>query len=152
MDYSKVVEKVREFNRFYMPTMKLLGNQYLGSEYSVTEARVFFEIHEREGCNAAHIAAVMNIDKSYLSKILAGHEKAGYLRREPSARDRRSYDLYLTEKGKARAEELIQKSNDEIKAILGYLSEGERLQLAQALDTIMAVLQKGEGRDENRSV
>ena len=75
MNNKEIVSKVREFNRFYMPKMNLLGNHYLGSEYSVTEARVFFEIYENEGCHAAHIAKVMNIDKSYLSKIIVKYEK-----------------------------------------------------------------------------
>lgn len=152
MDYSKAVEKVREFNRFYMPKMNLLGNHYLGSEYSVTEARIFFEIYQREGCNASHIAQVMNIDKSYLSKILARHEKDGYLKRMPSARDRRSYNLYLTQKGKQRAEKFILDSNGEIKAILQHLSSDEQLRLIQALDAVTELLQKGEYDNENSSV
>ena len=53
---NETIAKIRSFNRFYMPSMNLLGDHYLGSEYSVTEARVFFEIYENEGCNAAHIA------------------------------------------------------------------------------------------------
>lgn len=142
MDRENIVGKVREFNRFYMPAMNLLGNHYLGSEYSATEARIFFEIYEKEGCNAAHIAEVMNIDKSYLSKILTGYEKAGYLQKIPSLKDRRSYHLYLTEKGKKRAEEFIKKSNDEISAILRHLSEGERRQLSQALDSIIDLLKR----------
>jgi len=46
MEQINLISKVREFNRLYMPTMKLLGNHYLGSEYSVAEARVFFEKYE----------------------------------------------------------------------------------------------------------
>lgn len=143
MDTCGLVKKVREFNRFYMPAMRLLGNHYLGSEYSVTEARIFFEIYENEGCNAAHIADVMKIDKSYLSKIIAAHEKSGYLRRIPSASDRRAYNLYLTEDGRKRAEEFIHKSDGEIGAILQHLSEGERTQMEQALETIILLLKKG---------
>ena len=139
-DSGRVVEKVREFNRFYMPAMKLLGNHYLGSEYSAAEARILFEIYENEGCNAAYIAKAMQIDKSYLSKILAWHEKSGFLQRIPSAGDRRSYHLYLTQAGKERTEEFIRRSNEEIGAILQNLSEREQLQLAQALDRIMELL------------
>lgn len=151
-DRSEVVEKVREFNRFYMPVMRLLGNHYLGSEYSAAEARILFEIDQSEGCNAAHIAETMQIDKSYLSKILAGHEKNGLLRREPSVRDRRSYDLYLTPEGKRRAEELIGRSNGEIGEILRALSGKEQQRLAQALDTIMELLRKGGDRNESSAV
>lgn len=139
-DSGRVVEKVREFNRFYMPAMKLLGNHYLGSEYSAAEARILFEVYENEGCNAAYIAKAMQIDKSYLSKILAWHEKSGFLQRIPSAGDRRSYHLYLTPAGKERTEEFIRRSNEEIGAILQNLSDREQLQLAQALDRIMELL------------
>lgn len=67
---ENAIYRIRAFNRFYMPTLDLLGNHYLGSEYSATEARVLFEVYEKDGCNAAHIAKVMNIDKSYLSRII----------------------------------------------------------------------------------
>lgn len=49
MDNKDIVSKVREFNRFYMPKMNLLGNHYLGSEYSVTEARVFLKYMKMKG-------------------------------------------------------------------------------------------------------
>lgn len=152
MSNRKVVTKVREFNRFYMPKMKLLGNNYLGSEYSAAEARVFFEIYENEGYNAAHIAKVMNIDKSYLSKIIAGYEKEGYIERISSPKDRRSYNLYLTQKGKNKAEELIRKSEEEIEMIIKGLSNEDRLSIEKALDTVMELLRKGECNNENSTV
>lgn len=149
---NEMVTKIREFNRFYMPRMNLLGNHYLGSEYSVTEARVFFEIYENEGCNAAHIAKVMNIDKSYLSRILVAHEKKGYLRRAASNRDRRSYRLYLTEEGRRRAETFILKSEEEIAGILHGLTEEEQARMEQALNTIISLLKKGYCQNENRTI
>lgn len=98
--HSKITEKVREFNRFYLPAMGLLGIHYLGSEYSSTEARVLYEIHECEGCNAAHITAAMNIDKSYLSKILSCHEKNGYLKKSPPLKIEGHTIYILQRKGK----------------------------------------------------
>ncbi len=145
MSEERIVQKVRAFNRFYMPSMNLLGNRYLGSEYSVTEARVFFEIYESEGCNAAYIAQTMNIDKSYLSRIIKGYEKNGYIQRVPSNEDGRSYSLFLTDKGKCKAEELFCKSDKEIGKILQHLSEDEQLRLADALDTITELLDKEKG-------
>ena len=142
MQNINLISKVREFNRLYMPAMKLLGNHYLGSEYSVTEARVFFEIYENEGCNAAHIAETMNIDKSYLSKIISSHEKKGYIIKKPSIADKRAYNLFLTEKGKQRAMEFIRSSDDEISNILTNLSADERQQMYTALETVMNLLKK----------
>lgn len=53
---EKAVSSAREFNRFYLPKLGLVGNHYLGSEYSPTEARVLYEVYENDGCNAAYIA------------------------------------------------------------------------------------------------
>ncbi len=142
MQNSKLISKVREFNRLYMPTMKLLGNHYLGSEYSVPEARVFFEIYENEGCNAAHIAEKMNIDKSYLSKIISSHEKSGYIIKKTSSTDKRAYDLYLTSKGKERTLEFIRDSNNEIGNILAHLSVEEQHKMYAALEIVMDLLRK----------
>ena len=144
----ELIQKVRAFNRYYMPAMKLLGNHYLGSEYSVTEARIFFEVYENEGCQASHIAQTMNIDKSYLRRILAAYEKQGYLRRKSSATDRRAYALYLTKKGKQRAEEFIRMSNEEIGHILGNLTEEEQRCMEAALDTIIHLLSKGGNHED----
>lgn len=140
---GSLVEKIRQFNRFYLPHMNLLGNHYLGSEYSATEARIFFEIYENEGCNAAYIARLMNIDKSYLSRIIRAHERNGYIRREKSSEDGRSQKLFLTDSGKNRAEEFILKSNEEIGNIIKGLSPEDEDKLSEAIDTMTQILSKG---------
>ena len=136
------VERIREFNRFYMPLLRLLDNHYLDSEYTPTEARVLFEIHENDGCNAAFIAKEMNIDKSYLSRIIRNHEKKGYVRREASAADSRVYHLHLTEAGLSRTEDFIQKSNWQIRKIIRPLHPEECRELMKALDKITEILEK----------
>lgn len=144
---SALTEKIRSFNRFYLPHMNLLGNHYLGSEYSATEARIFFEIYENEGCNAASIARIMNIDKSYLSRIIRAHEKNGYIRREKSSDDGRSQRLFLTDSGKLRAEEFIRRSNEEIGEIIKGLSKEDENKLSQAIDTMIQILSKGRRQE-----
>ena len=125
------VQKIRAFNRFYMPRMNLLGNHYLGSEYSATEARVLFEVLQNDGCTATSIARAMNIDK-------------GYLRRTVSSGDGRARSLHLTETGRARAQEFVDLSNEEVADILAPLSPAERKRLEDALDTVTELLSKGE--------
>lgn len=150
MSMEETIHIVRAFNRLYMSSMNLLGNHYLGSEYTVTEARVFFEIYENEGCNAAHIAKVMNIDKSYLSRIIKSHERNGYIRRAGSESDGRAYHLYLTEAGIKRARDFITKSDDEIGEIIEPLIESERKELSQALLSVQDILYKIQMRRSER--
>ena len=138
---KKVVQRIREFNRFYMPLLRLLDTHYLGSEYTPTEARVLFEIYENDGCNAAFIARVMNIDKSYLSRIISAHEKKGHLIRNVSEADSRAYHLHLTESGLLQTNDFIQKSNQQIGDIIKSLSQEECMELIEALNTITTILQ-----------
>lgn len=138
---EKTVYKIREFNRLYMPIFNLLGNSYLGSEYSPTEARVLFEIYENNGCNAAYIAQKMNIDKSYLSRIIKNHIKHDYITRSTSQTDSRAYNLYLTEKGIKKTEDFISKANSQIMNVIGSLDDEACKKLTDALDTIVYTLQ-----------
>lgn len=140
MEKEKAVQRIREFNRFYMPLLRLLDNHYLGSEYTPTEARVLFEIYENDGCNAAFIAKVMNIDKSYLSRIIRTHEKKGYLIRKVSKTDSRAYQLHLTGLGLAHTRDFIQKSNRQIGDVIKALRQEECAELVKALDTITFIL------------
>lgn len=142
---SDIVHRIRSFNRFYLPAMNLLGVHYLGSEYSATEARVMFEIYEDEGCNAAHIAEKMKIDKSYLSRIINGYVKKGYIERKASEQDRRCQRLYLTEQGKERTRDFIQKSDADIERIVGQLSPEEEEELKKAFDVITEILSRDKG-------
>lgn len=137
-----VISRIRAFNRFYMPKLKLLDNHYLNSEYTPTEARVLYEIHENDGCSAASIAKTMNIDKSYLSRIIRAYEKKGYLVRIVSSEDTRAYKIHLTESGKEFTEDFIQKSNEQVENIIGSLNEDDYAKLIEALDTVTMILEK----------
>ena len=138
---EETVQRIREFNRFYMPLLRLLDNHYLNSEYTPTEARVLFEIYENDGCSAACIAKKMNIDKSYMSRIIRAHEKKGYLIRQVSAADSRVYQLHLTEKGLERTKDFITKSNQQIGAIISPLHPEECEEMIKGLDRVTSILE-----------
>lgn len=142
---EKTIQKIRQFNRFYMPIFDLLGNRYLGSEYSAAEARVIFEIYENDGCNAAYISKKMNIDKSYLSRIIKKHEKNGCVSRCTSKADARANDLHLTDQGKQMAEEFIEKSNAQIAGVIGPLSAEACEELYRALNIVIDILARRTG-------
>lgn len=138
---ERAVQRIREFNRFYMPLLRLLDNHYLGSEYTPTEARVLYEIYENDGCNAAFIAKVMNIDKSYLSRIIRSYEKKGYLTRTVSTTDSRAYHLNLTEEGMARITDFIRRSNRQIEDMIKTLDQDQCTELIDALNKTTVILE-----------
>ena len=140
MEKENIITRIREFNRFYMPILNLLGNHYLGSECSATEARFLFEVNKNDGCNAKYIENIMNIDKSYLSRIIKKFENKGYLIRIISKKDLRSFDIHLTDKGKDKTEELSQMANMQIAEIIKNLNSKDYEKLNQAFDTITDIL------------
>lgn len=134
-------ERLRKFHRFYMPQFDLLGNHYLGSVYSPTEARVLYEIYEQDGRTAAEIVKTLNIDKSYLSRIIREHEQKGNLYRQVLETDRRAYTLHLTEAGRKENMELIQRANEQAMERLSKLTDSECKKLCDAMETITTILE-----------
>lgn len=137
-----VVDRIRKFNRFYLPKFDLLGNSYLSSEYSATEARVLFEVLTNDGCTAAVIAKTMNVDKSYLSRVIRSYENKGYIYREVCKTDSRAYELHLTKEGIKRTQDFINKSNEQVASKIQNLSERDCERLLYAFDTITELLEE----------
>src|SRR5213596_1258543 len=83
------VAAVREFNRFYTNVIGLLREGLLDTPYSLTEARVLFELAHEEAVEAAALRRWLDIDAGYLSRLLAGFEAGGLVSRTRSAADGR---------------------------------------------------------------
>lgn len=144
MNRLNTVEKIREFNRFYLPVMDILDSCYLDSEYSVTEVRIIYEIYGNEKCTANLIVGKLHIDKSYLSRILKKLESDGILIKKVSEDDTRSMEISLTEKGVNCYKELVERVNSEIFALLEKLTDTECRKIETAMDTITKLVSKGK--------
>src|SRR5436853_844414 len=83
------VAAVREFNRFYTNVIGLLRGKYLETPYSLTEARILFELARcdqagGEATEVTDLRQVVDIDAGYLSRILARFEADGVVMKERS--------------------------------------------------------------------
>ena len=67
---AATVAAVRAFNRFYTNTIGLLRGKYLDTAYSLTEARILFELAQRDASEAADLRRTVDIDTGYLSPHL----------------------------------------------------------------------------------
>jgi DNA-binding MarR family transcriptional regulator/GNAT superfamily N-acetyltransferase len=129
------IAAVRGFNRLYTRIIGTLREGLLNSEYSLSEARVLYELATRQGSTAKEIATDLELDAGYLSRILRKFEGAGLLSKA-SAEDGRQSILKLTRQGKAAFLELDQRSNDEAQDLLMGLSVKQRAELLQGMRSI----------------
>ncbi|TMF81543.1 MAG: MarR family transcriptional regulator, partial [Chloroflexi bacterium] len=95
------VNAVRAFSRFYTKTLGLLRDGLLSSPYSLTEARIIFELANRGSMEVAELRSLLDIDAGYLSRILARFAKSGLATQERSKADGRRQVIQLTRRGRA---------------------------------------------------
>jgi DNA-binding MarR family transcriptional regulator/GNAT superfamily N-acetyltransferase len=137
------VEAVRRFNRFYTREIGVLEEGLLKSPFSLTEARVLYELAHRDHPTAAELGKALGLDAGYLSRILRGFERRDLIARRPSTTDGRQNLLALTAGGRAAFGRLDQAARDQIGALLGTLPGAGRRRLLEAMRTIESLLGVG---------
>jgi len=134
------VAAVREFNRFYTGVIGLLREGLLGTPYSLTEARVLFELARDDAVEAAQLRRWLDIDAGYLSRLLARFEADGLVSRTRSPADGRRQVIGLTGPGRAVQADLDARSAGQIRALLAGLTPDGRRRLAAAMASIREII------------
>lgn len=134
--YIDTISDIRDFNRFYTQILGLLDKHILDSGYSLTEARILFEISKNEECTANAVISKLAIDASYMSRIIAKFQRDNILSKKVSQTDSRAKCIKLTEYGRSVIAELNKKSNEQINNLLVPLSIEECEQISEAMKTI----------------
>jgi DNA-binding MarR family transcriptional regulator/GNAT superfamily N-acetyltransferase len=139
---SSPVAAFRRFNRFYTKHVGALDEGYQHSRFSLTEARVLYELGTRDVANATAIREELSLDPGYLSRILQNFAAAGLVSRKRASKDRRQVVLTLTAKGRRAFLELDSKSNERAKEVLNTLVPAERRQLLSAITGVEHLLSR----------
>jgi len=130
------VAAVRRFNRFYTQHLGVLRNGWLDSPFSLTQARVLYEIKTRDRATATEIGRELGLDAGYMSRILRGFEKGGLIRRQASLDDGRQSFLSITAKGRKAFAPLETRTLRQVGAVLDRLSAPQQQCLVQAMGSI----------------
>ena len=123
----------RRFNRVYTRFLGTLGNNFLHTDFSLTEGRVIYELAAGGKTQAKEIAEALGLDAGYLSRILAKFQKAGLLRRTTSKSDNRAADLALTPRGRAAFRTLNSRAEKEARGFLTSLPPPARTEFTRSL-------------------
>ncbi|GGV08258.1 MarR family transcriptional regulator [Actinomadura cremea] len=149
------VVTVRAFNRFYTGVIGVLGEGLVRSPYSLTEARVIFELAQRGETEVVSLRRAMGLDAGYLSRMLARFESDGLVTRERSAQDARRQLIRLTGRGREVFAMLDERSAGEVRALLAQVPAPDRARLLAAMRTVEDVLRarpSGDARPVLRSL
>ncbi|MGH7587277.1 MAG: bifunctional helix-turn-helix transcriptional regulator/GNAT family N-acetyltransferase [Gemmatimonadota bacterium] len=134
------VARVRRFNRFYTGRIGVLEERLLRSPFSLTEARVIYELARLGTATATTLGDELGLDAGYLSRILRGFRERGLIERRASPDDGRRILLSLTDAGREAFARLDAASADEVRTLLTDLSPPERERLVGAMDEIEDLL------------
>ena len=134
------VDAVRHFNRFYTKQIGVLSEGLLESPFSLTEARVIYELAQRGSATATEMANELGLDPGYLSRIVRKFEQRRLITKKPSDADARQSVLSLTARERKEFEGLNQVSRNQVEEILNDLSSMEQARLLTAMKTIEELL------------
>jgi DNA-binding MarR family transcriptional regulator/GNAT superfamily N-acetyltransferase len=136
------VSALREFNRFYTARLGLLRRRHLDGEFSLTEARLLYEIGASPKLTASTLRNTLGLDAGYISRLLAQLTRRKLVRQIASKEDGREKLLTLTPTGERKVAQLNEKSALHIQGLLEPLSVADRETLIELTSKVRSILSK----------
>ena len=140
---DEAVSSLRHFNRYFTQRAGLLEPHYQGSQLSLIEARILYEIATGQPILAKAILGKLSLDRGYLSRIIARFEKAGRIERERGD-DARQRPIRLTKSGRSIFDALDRRTRATTGAMIERLSVDQRRTLMASLTAAEQILGGGE--------
>ena len=137
---SADVAAIRRFSRFYTRQLGLLAESMLASPFSLSEARVLYELANGRDMTASDLIRELGLDAGYLSRMLRKFEEQGLIRRAAAEADARRAVITLTPKGEAAFAPLDRGSHEGVVAMLEKVAPPDRPRLVTATKTIASLL------------
>lgn len=134
------ISAVREFNRFYTAKLGLLRRRHLDGEFSLTEARILYEIGSSPKMTASSLCGNLELDAGYISRLLTSLTKRKLVRQATSEVDGRERLLSLTAMGANAVARLNQQSRMQIESLLASVNAADREALVASLTKVRSIL------------
>jgi DNA-binding MarR family transcriptional regulator/GNAT superfamily N-acetyltransferase len=138
------ISAVREFNRFYTARLGLLRKRHLDGEFSLTEARVLYEIGAAPSVTASTLHHTLDLDPGYLSRLLAMMMRRKLVRHKTSQTDGREKLLSLSSLGERKLDKLNHQSALQIHGVIDCLSEADRAVVVSSLSQVRTILSRAQ--------
>ena len=138
------ISSVREFNRFYTARLGLLRKRHLDGEFSLTEARVLYEIGAAPNVTASTLHNTLDLDPGYLSRLLAMMMRRKLVRQKTSRADGRERLLSLSSLGERKLDQLNHQAALQIHGVIDSLSEADRETVVSSLSRVRTILSRAQ--------
>jgi DNA-binding MarR family transcriptional regulator/predicted GNAT family acetyltransferase len=134
------IEAVRQFNRFYTRRIGALNAHFLGTDLTLPEARLLFEIAHRERAVASDLTRALDMDAGYVSRMLGRFEMRGWIQRAAGEDDARRRPITATAAGRAVFNLINERQRAEVAAMLRPLAPMQHADIVATLGSARALL------------
>ncbi|OCP38716.1 helix-turn-helix domain-containing GNAT family N-acetyltransferase [Ensifer sp. LC163] len=136
------VAALRAFNRLYTNRLGLLNAHLDQSPFTLTEARILYELAHRQEPTAAELMRILQVDRAQLSRTLKRFADRGLVEKSDHPEGGRRQPISLTPAGRTTFAALEQNTREAIGALLDTLPPAERRRLIAATGIISEVLEQ----------
>lgn len=169
VDRKALINDIRRFNRLYTGLIGLLDETFLHSAYTLTEARVLFELGRRPGHiapvaggktgflaralqldlapAASEIARALQLDAGYVTRILRKFSAAGLTETRSGPDVMRRRILSLTQRGLAALTSLQAAADRDLARLTAALGDQEAVELSDMLARLSSLLDTAVASD-----
>lgn len=147
---SDEVATLRAFNRIYTNRLGLLEAHLDGSRFTLSEARVLYEIATRRKTTAAAIGRELNMDRAQISRTLKRFADRKLIDARDDPDHGRQQLLALTTEGKAAFADLNARTNQAVGSFLESFPESVRHDLLRSALALTHALSAKERQSEVR--
>lgn len=130
------VDAIRAFNREYILILGILNNNMKDLDFSLTEGRVLFEIDAGENIIANQLAVKLQLDRSYLNRLINRLSHLNLIEKKNSESDHRIKILNLTCKGHSVLKEINLQNEKMTEEIFSKFSQNELHDIIQTMHLI----------------
>lgn len=137
--HEQDVATLRGFNRLYTTQLGLLDAHLDQSPFTLSEARILYELANRTDPTAAEIARALRLDPAQISRTIRRFASRGLVATRDDPSHGRHQLLSLTERGRAAFAALEGNTRHAVGALLDGLSPVRRARLLSAAGTITRI-------------
>jgi len=139
------IATLRAFNRTYTSRLGLLDARLDNSAFTLSEARILYELAHRTFPTAAELGRALNVDRAQISRTLKRFSKRGLIETRDDPAHGRHQLLSLTPAGRSAFAQLESNTRGAIGALLQTLPAFRRRRLLSAAATIEGIFADEQG-------